>query len=155
MKNNVYSQIAPNIFEIIFNTTNIFHIMSSLFEILLLILILSWILKKISLLKINKRNAYIKTIDRISLGPNESIVIIKIEEIKLVLGITKNHITHLYTLSSNLKDDLVDKKKEIILPTKHFDDSLKIFAKIFWKKNNVLSNYSIRFLIFILSISLC
>ncbi|AAM67645.1 flagellar type III secretion system pore protein FliP [Buchnera aphidicola] len=134
MENNVYSQIAPSIFKRIFDDTNIFHVMSSLFGMLLLVLILIWILKKISLLKINKNNYFIKTIDRMSLGPNESIVIIKIEEIKLVLGITKNHITHLYTLSSDVKDDVVDKKKEVILPTKNFNDSLKNFAKIFWKK---------------------
>lgn len=134
MENNAYLQIMPNIFQTIFNNTNIFHVIFSLFEIILLILILSWILKKLSLLKINKKNSYIKILDKVSIGSSESIIIVEVKEIKLILGVTKNYITHLYTLSSNLKDELINKKKEIISPTKNFNDYLKNFAKIFWKK---------------------
>jgi len=128
MENNVYSQIVPSIFKSTINSANFFHVITSLFEVIILILILSWIVKKISLFKINKKNAYIKIIDKVSISSNESIVIIKVEKIKLILGITKNHITHLHTLSSDLKDDLMDEKKNI-LPIKKINQSLKYFGK--------------------------
>lgn len=134
MENNLLSQITSNTFTSFFSSKNFFHASSSLVEIIILILILSWILKKISIFKIHKKYSDIKIIDRIFFGTHESVVIIKVKEKKLVLGVTKNYINHLYTLSSDFSDELVDKKKEIILPTKQYNGFLKNFAKIFWKK---------------------
>lgn len=51
----------------------------------------------------------IKIQSKISIGPNESILIIDLKEVKLVLGVTSTCITHLYTLPSRQVD-----KKNIV-----------------------------------------
>ncbi|CAL4318833.1 Flagellar protein FliO [Buchnera aphidicola (Protaphis terricola)] len=109
MKNNVEKELL-NHAEPILNNINFFHIFISLSQIILLILVLSWIIKKISFIKRNKSNSNIKIIEKISLGSNEFIVLAEVKEVQLILGVTKNNITHLYTFISKLKkNELSDK----------------------------------------------
>ncbi|QCI20237.1 flagellar biosynthetic protein FliP [Buchnera aphidicola (Brachycaudus cardui)] len=134
MKNNVSFQSISNTFQPIFNNEKFFQIISSLSQIILLILVLSWILKKISFFKVNNMLSCMKIIDRLSVGPHESIVIIEVQEVKLVLGVTTKKISHLYTLSSHFKDKPVSQRDNDFLKTNTLNYSLKKFAKIFWKK---------------------
>lgn len=136
MKNNVSSELISTTFQPILNSEKFFQITSSLSQIILLILIFSWILKKISYFKVNNIISCMKIIDRLSVGPHESIVIVQIEEVNLVLGVTSKHITHLHTISSILKTDRIKKKidNSAFLKTNIFYRSLKNFFKKSWKK---------------------
>lgn len=134
MKNNLFFQSISNTFQTIFNSKEFFHIISSLSEIILLILILSWILKKISVFKSNHATSCMKIIDRLSIGSQEYVVLLEVEEVRLVLGITTKNITHLYTYPSILKDESINKKDDILLQKNSIDRPLKSFSKIFWKK---------------------
>ncbi|AWH90680.1 flagellar biosynthetic protein flip [Buchnera aphidicola (Melanaphis sacchari)] len=132
MKYDEYSQLTSNILEPMFNSVNFFHIFSSLIQIILLILVLSWLIKKISLFNVVKKDSYLKILDKIKIGSNESLLIIKVKDAKLILGVTKNSIAHLYTLPYDKKDKFLKKEKSI-LPKKNIFNCLKNFAKIFWK----------------------
>ncbi|QCI16917.1 flagellar biosynthetic protein FliP [Buchnera aphidicola (Aphis helianthi)] len=148
MKNNIESQLALNNSPLEFNSINFFHIASSLGQIILLILVLSWIAKKISFIKNNKKKSYINIIERTSIGSNESIIVVDVKEVKLILGVTKTKITHLYTLKSQLKDELPNKEENIMLPKKNFHDSFKNLTKIFLKK--IIFYRTIPFVFFLL-----
>lgn len=104
MKNNLYFESSLNIFYNLFHNEQFFQIFSSLSEIIVLILILSWILKKMSFLKINNIMSSIKIIDRVSIGSHESIILVEIQDVKLLLGVTTKNITHLHTFSSFIKN---------------------------------------------------
>ncbi|QCI21972.1 flagellar biosynthetic protein FliP [Buchnera aphidicola (Lipaphis pseudobrassicae)] len=141
MKNNLSSELISNTFQPLLNSAQFFQITSSLSQIILLILIFSWILKKISFFRINNLISRMKIIDRLSLGPNESVVIIQMKEVKLVLGVTSKNITHLHTISSILKTDKIANKidnstleNSTFLKSNVFDHFLKNFSKKFWKK---------------------
>ncbi|QCI16346.1 flagellar biosynthetic protein FliP [Buchnera aphidicola (Aphis craccivora)] len=146
MKNNIESQLTLNNSQSVFNNINFFQIASSLGQIILLILVLSWIIKKISLNK-NKKNSYINIIEKISLGSNEAIVMIEIEKVKLILGVTKTNITHLHTLTSQLKDELPSKEEKIMLPKKNCYDFFKNFTKMFLKKTMLYKTIPFLFLL--------
>lgn len=133
MKNNIESQLTLNNSQSVSNSINYFQIASALGQIILLILVLSWIAKKVSFKK-NRRNSYINMIEKVSIGSNESIVMIEVQKVQLILGVTKTNITHLYTLKSQLKNDLPSKDEEIMLPKKNFYNSFKKIIKIFLKK---------------------
>ncbi len=134
MKNNTSFQSISNTFLPIFDSSKFFQITSSLSQIILLILILSWVLKKISAFKINNVISCMKIIDRLSVGPHESVVVIEVKEVKLVLGVTTKSITCLYTLSSIIKDQSVNKTEHNLLKKNDFSHSLKNFSKISWKQ---------------------
>ncbi|QCO70660.1 flagellar biosynthetic protein FliP [Buchnera aphidicola (Macrosiphum euphorbiae)] len=134
MKNNVFFQSISNTFQPIFNSEKFFQIISSLSEIILLILFLSWILKKISFFKINNIKSCMRIIDRLSIGSQESIVLVEVKKVRLLLGVTTKNITHLYTFSSVLKDEKIKKIDDTLFQKKSFNRSLKNFSKIFWKK---------------------
>lgn len=147
MKNNIEAQLTLNDSTSLFNDINFFQIAGSLGQIILLILILSWIVRKISLRK-NNKNSSIKIIEKISIGSNESIIMIEVNKVKLILGVTKTNITHLYTLKSQLKDELPSKEEKIMLSKKNFYDSFKNFIKIFLKKIMFYRTVSFLFLLF-------
>ncbi|QCI20824.1 flagellar biosynthetic protein FliP [Buchnera aphidicola (Hyperomyzus lactucae)] len=134
MKNNASFQSLSNIFEPLLNSEKFFQITSSLSQIILLILFFSWILKKISIFKMNNLISSMKIIDKLSVGPHESVVIIDVKEIRLVLGVTTKNITCLYTLSSILKDKPISKTDNTLLQKSSFNYFLKNFSKISWKK---------------------
>ncbi|QIQ41137.1 MAG: flagellar type III secretion system pore protein FliP [Buchnera aphidicola (Aphis urticata)] len=146
MKNNIESQLTTSNYQSVFNGINFFQIANSLAQIILLILFLSWIVKKISLKK-NKKNSYINMIEKISIGSNESIIMIEVQTVKLILGITKNHITHLYTLTSPLKDESPSKEEKIMFPKKKIYDVFKNFTKIFLKKKVLYQTITCIFLL--------
>ncbi|WP_075433144.1 flagellar type III secretion system pore protein FliP [Buchnera aphidicola] len=150
MKNNVSSELIFSTFSPILNSEKFFQITSSLSQIILLILIFSWILKKISFFKINNLISCMKIVDRLSLGPHESVVIIQIEKSKLILGVTSKNITHLHTISSILDIDKLEKKTNNITFSKKnfFSNTLKKFSKKFWKK--IMFYRIIPFLFFLL-----
>ncbi|QCI22544.1 flagellar biosynthetic protein FliP [Buchnera aphidicola (Macrosiphum gaurae)] len=134
MKNNMFFQSISNTFQPIFNSEKFFQIISSLSEIILLILFLSWILKKLSFFKINNMTSSIRIIDRLSIGSQESIVLVEVKRVRLLLGVTTKNITHLYTFSSISKDEKIKKIDDTLFQKKSFNRSLKNFSKIFWKK---------------------
>jgi flagellar biosynthetic protein FliP len=134
MKNNTSFQSLSNIFEPLLNSEKFFQITSSLSQIILLILLFSWILKKISVFKMNNLISSMKIIDKLSVGPHESVVIIDVKEVRLVLGVTTKNITCLYTLSSILKDKPISKTDNTLLQKNSFSRFLKNFSKISWKK---------------------
>ncbi|WP_428994347.1 flagellar type III secretion system pore protein FliP [Buchnera aphidicola] len=149
MKNNIESHLVLNNDQSVFNNVNFFQIFISLGEIILLILALSWIVKRMSL-KRNKKNSLINIIEKISIGTNESIIVVKVKKVKLILGVTKNNITHLYTLTSQVEDDLpkTSKEEKIMLPKKNFYNSFKKFFQIFLKKTIFYKTISFLFLLF-------
>ncbi|CAL4326144.1 flagellar biosynthetic protein FliO [Buchnera aphidicola] len=126
MKNNASFQTMFSTFQSIFNNEKFFQIISSLSQIILLILVLSWILRKISFFKFNNMLSSMKVIDRLSVGSHEYVVLIEVEQVKLVLGVTAKNITYLYTLSSTLKENIENQKDDICLKKKYF--------KFFFKK---------------------
>jgi flagellar biosynthetic protein FliP len=134
MKNNASIQSLSNTFQPIFNSEKFFQVSSSLSQIILLILIFSWILKKISVFKMNGTISSMKIVDRLSLGSHESIIIIEVKEVKLVLGVTAKNITHLHTFSSILKDKPIIKTDNTLLQKNSFNSFVKNFSKISWKK---------------------
>ena len=134
MKNNVFFQSVSNTFQPIFNSEKFYQTISSLSAIILLILILSWFLKKISFFRINNIMSRMKITDRLSVGSQESIILVEVEKVRLVLGVTTKNITHLYTLSSILKDEPMKKTDKTLFQKKYFNHSLKNFSKISWKK---------------------
>lgn len=146
MKNNIESQLKLNSYQSVFDNINFFQIATSLAQIILLILFLSWIVKKISF-KRNKKNFYINMIEKISIGPNESIIMIEVQQVKLILGVTKNNVTHLHTLTSQLKDQSPSKEEKIMFPKKNFYDSFKNLTKIFLKKVILFRAISFLFLL--------
>lgn len=140
MENNVSTQSKISTFQPVLNSEKFFQITSSLSQIILLILIFSWILKKISFFKINNFISCMKIIDKLIVGPNESIVLLKLEEVTLVLGVTKKNITHLYTFPSTIKNKCIKDSKlnndtdNIGLKINSMNSSLKKFDKVSWKK---------------------
>ncbi|QCI17494.1 flagellar biosynthetic protein FliP [Buchnera aphidicola (Acyrthosiphon lactucae)] len=148
MKNNMFFQPISNTFQPIFNSEKFYQIISSLSEIILLILILSWILKKISFFKINNIISSMKIIDRLSVGSQESIIIIEVEKVRLVLGVTAKNITHLYTYSSISKDEPIKKTDKSLFLKNYFNYSLKNFSKISWKKTMFYRIIPFLFLLF-------
>jgi len=134
MKFNLFFQSILNNFQTLFYGEKFFQIISSLSEIILLILILSWILKKISFFRINNAISYMKIIDRLSVGPHESIFLVEVKKVRLVLGVTTKNITHLYTFPYIEKDELIKKTDNTLLQENFFNHSLKSFSKISWKK---------------------
>ncbi|QCI24187.1 flagellar biosynthetic protein FliP [Buchnera aphidicola (Muscaphis stroyani)] len=148
MKNNFFSHLVFSDFQTIFNGTKLFEITSALSQIILLILFLSWILKKISIFKIKNINSSMKIIDKIVVGSNESIIILKVKDKQLVLGITTKKITHLCTISSvQSRDELDAEKKSNILEKHAFHHSLKNFDKLPRKKKMFYRIVSILFLL--------
>ncbi|QCI23649.1 flagellar biosynthetic protein FliP [Buchnera aphidicola (Macrosiphoniella sanborni)] len=151
MKNNLSFESSLNVFQEIFNNEKFFQIFSSLSEIILLILIFSWLLKKMSAFKINNIMSCMKILDRLSVGPHESIILVEIQDIKLILGVTTKQITHLHTFSSILKNQSIQdvpikKMDNILLKKKTFNDFIKNFSKKFWKKTMFYRIISILFL---------
>ncbi|AHG60286.1 Flip [Buchnera aphidicola str. G002 (Myzus persicae)] len=134
MEKNTSFQSLSSTFISIFDNEKFFQIISSLSQIILLILVLSWILKKISFFKVNNILSCMKVLDRLSVGPNESVVLIEIQKVKLVLGVTTRNITYLYRLSSILKDTSVHHTDDALLKKNICNYSLQNFFKISWKK---------------------
>lgn len=134
MKNNISSKSISSDFHPALNNAKFFQIFSSLSEIILLILILSWIVRKISFFKIRNTTSHIKIIDRLSIESNKSIIVIEVQKTRLVLGITEQKITFLYTLSPILKDEIENEKSTNLLPVSILNNSLKNFSKTSWKK---------------------
>lgn len=152
MKNNSSIESSFNSFHSILNNEKIFQMLSSLSLIILLILIITWILKKISFIKINNMMSCMTVLDRLSIGPQEYIILVKITDIKLILGVTKNNITHLHTVTSIIKntstqDQSIKKIDNILLKKKYFYHFLSNFSKIFWKKTMFYKIISIIFLL--------
>ncbi|QNS01825.1 MAG: flagellar type III secretion system pore protein FliP [Buchnera aphidicola (Pentalonia nigronervosa)] len=146
MENNTSLKSISNNFQTISDNIQFSHIASSLSEIILLILILSWIVKKMSFLKTSYTTTYMRIIDKLTIEPHKSIIIMEIQNIRLVLGVTEKHITHLYTLSSFLKNETVN-KKQIDLSSKNvFSAFLKNLFTFPWKKTMFLRIVSFVFL---------
>ncbi|WP_367673361.1 flagellar type III secretion system pore protein FliP [Buchnera aphidicola] len=100
-------------FSLLPHNLSLFQIISSLSQVIFFILICVWFLKKISFLKKYKKLSLIKIIDKISVGTYESIIIVDIQEKKIVLGVTRKNISYLYTLPSmNIKDQNVQIKDQ-------------------------------------------
>ncbi|ACL30458.1 flagellar biosynthetic protein FliP [Buchnera aphidicola str. 5A (Acyrthosiphon pisum)] len=150
MKNNLFFQSISNSLHPIFNSEKFLQIMSSLSEIILLILILSWILKKISSFKINKIISRMKIIERLSVGSQESIILVEVKQLRLLLGVTKKNISHLHTFPSNSKDELIKETNDTLLQKNLFNRSLKNFSKTSWKKTMFY-----RIIPFVFLLSLC
>ncbi|ADP67056.1 putative bifunctional flagellar biosynthesis protein FliO/FliP [Buchnera aphidicola str. JF99 (Acyrthosiphon pisum)] len=150
MKNNLFFQSISNSLHPIFNSEKFLQIMSSLSEIILLILIFSWILKKISSFKINKIISRMKIIERLSVGSQESIILVEVKQLRLLLGVTKKNISHLHTFPSNLKDELIKETNDTLLQKNLFNRSLKNFSKTSWKKTMFY-----RIIPFVFLLSLC
>lgn len=148
MKNNVSPQLISSNVQPVFNGENFFQITSSLSQIILLILILSWIVKKISAFKTNKIISCMKVIDRLSVGPNQFIIIVALKKIHLVLGITSQNINHLYTFSSMLENTIENQTPNTKLKKNILNRTLKNLSKICWKKTMFYRIFS--FLILIL-----
>jgi len=122
MKNDIIQHISPILPH--FMIEKMFsQISETLLQIIVLIILLSWIFKKFFLIKPYEINSCIKIISKRSIGSYESIVVIEVEEIRLVLGLTKNRITHLYTLHSS-KLDVLEKKKQNLC---HLNYTQKVF----------------------------
>jgi len=68
-------------------------------QIIILIFILIWILKKLFLLNKNNIQELITIISKKYIGSNESIVIIELKDVRLVLGVTKNSINILHKIT--------------------------------------------------------
>ncbi|QIQ41695.1 MAG: flagellar type III secretion system pore protein FliP [Buchnera aphidicola (Microlophium carnosum)] len=149
MKNNMFFQSISSIFQPIFNSEKFYQIISALSEIILLILILSWILKKISFFKVNHLISCIKIIDRLSVGSQESVLLVEVQKVRLLLGVTTKNITHLYTFSSILKDVPIKKTDETLFQKNSFNHSLKNFSKISWKKTMFYRIIPFLFLLFL------
>lgn len=152
MKNNSSIESSLNHVHEIFNNKQFFQMFSSLSVIILLILILTWILKKISFFKIKNMMSYMTILDRLSVGPHESIILVKIKDVKLILGVTTHNITHLHTLSTiitktSLQDEPIKKIDNILFKKRYFNYFLINFSKIFWKKKMFYKIISIVFLL--------
>ncbi|MCU4137129.1 flagellar type III secretion system pore protein FliP [Buchnera aphidicola (Sitobion miscanthi)] len=149
MENNLFFQLISNTFQTIFNSPEFFKIISSLSEIILLILILSWILKKISVFRINNTMSHVKIIDRLSIGSQQSIILIEVEKVRLVLGITTKNITHLHTYPYVLKNEPINKAiDDTLFQNSFFNRYLKNFSKISWKKTMFYRIIPFLFLLF-------
>lgn len=102
MANN-FEQIILNA-KIFINDPIVIKVLGSLLQITLIIVILWWIVKKLSFFKINKNNSKIKILSDMSVGVNEKILIVDFEKVILILGVTVHSINILYqfpTVSSS------------------------------------------------------
>ncbi|XBC38790.1 MAG: flagellar biosynthetic protein FliO [Buchnera aphidicola (Melaphis rhois)] len=68
------------------------------FKIIVIIILFTWVLKRIILTKNAINNSSIKVLERISIGSNVSIVVLDVKEMRLVIGVTSTNISILYKL---------------------------------------------------------
>ncbi|CAL4042228.1 Fused Flagellar protein FliO/Flagellar biosynthetic protein FliP [Buchnera aphidicola (Pemphigus populi)] len=109
MKNNIMQQVSPILPNLIIEKT-LSQVSFTLLQIIALIILLSWVFKKMFLIKSYENNSLIRIISKMSIGSNESILVIDVQDVRLVLGLTRNNITYLHDLTS-LKPKIIEKKK--------------------------------------------
>ncbi|HXK00284.1 MAG TPA: flagellar biosynthetic protein FliO, partial [Buchnera sp. (in: enterobacteria)] len=108
MKNDIIQHVSSTLPNFMIEKT-FSQVSLTLLQIIVLIILLSWIFKKIFLIQPYEKNSFIKIISKTSIGSNESIVVIELQDIRLVLGLTKNRITYLHTLTIS-KSEILEKK---------------------------------------------
>ncbi|BBI01082.1 flagellar biosynthetic protein [Buchnera aphidicola (Nipponaphis monzeni)] len=100
-----FKECLSNYFSIFYDYKSIIKIfISPLIQIILIIIVLSWIYKKLNFLKTKKNEFYIKVIANIPLGPKEKIIVIDLKEVRLILGKTSHYINCLHILPIVHKD---------------------------------------------------
>jgi flagellar biosynthetic protein FliP len=136
MNNNIFYESMLNTFQLTLNGINLWKIVSALAQIILLILIIIWFLKKTTFFKMNHIQSSMKIIDRLSIGPHASVLIIDVKEVKLILGVTSTNINHLYTMPSVLRKDKTEHKihDSSFYKKNIFQNFLKKISKTSWKK---------------------
>lgn len=98
MENNIIRQVSPILSNVLIEQT-LSQVSLTLLQIIVLIILLSWVIKKLFLIKSYKMNSFIKIISKMPVGSNESIIVVDVQDKRLVLGVTKNKITYLHTLT--------------------------------------------------------
>lgn len=74
--------------------------------IIILILLVAWIARRVGFAgssMVGKKTLKISA--SASLGPRERVVVLDIEDVRLVLGVTASQITHLHTLPATVESD--------------------------------------------------
>ena len=92
--------------------------------IIILILLLAWIARRFGFMGASmagKKTLQIRA--SASLGPRERVVVVDIEDVRLVLGVTASQITHLHTLPA-------DQENEPSLPQENTVDFQNIMKKL-------------------------
>ncbi|XBC44441.1 MAG: flagellar biosynthetic protein FliO [Buchnera aphidicola (Schlechtendalia peitan)] len=96
-------------------------------KIITVCLVFFWVLRKIFIEKKNINNSLVTVLEKVSVGSNETIVVIDLKEVRLVLGVTAKNIVVLYKLPPE-----TDKSKKILLvPTISVDNKIKQFTTRF------------------------
>ena len=113
----------------IFNKQTFIHSGAIILQIIILIFILIWILKKLFILRKNNMNTLVKIISKTYIGSNESIMIVELKDIRLVLGVTKNNINILHKTR-----DFEKKLEKKIVPSNLLSMWLIKFFKKLWNK---------------------
>ncbi|XBC38256.1 MAG: flagellar biosynthetic protein FliO [Buchnera aphidicola (Floraphis choui)] len=98
----------PTIIETIFSKVE-----TPFFKVIILFLLCCFILKKTIFEQKMIHNSLIKIIEKVSVGSNESIVLLDLKEIRLVVGVTSKNISLLYKLSPIKKDEKTSLVKTI------------------------------------------
>ncbi|GAB51626.1 MULTISPECIES: flagellar biosynthetic protein FliO [Atlantibacter] len=78
--------------------SSLMQVSGALAAIILLILLAGWLAKRIGFSTKGGINKDVKVRSSVSLGARERIVVVEVEDARLVLGVTASQITHLHTL---------------------------------------------------------
>lgn len=78
--------------------TSLMQVSGALAVIILLILLAGWLARRCGFSAKSSVSREVKLRSSISLGPRERIVVVEVDDARLVLGVTASQITHLHTL---------------------------------------------------------
>lgn len=78
--------------------SSLIQVSGALAAIILLILLAAWLAKRVGLSSKSGLSRDVKLRSSVSLGPRERVVVVEVDDARLVLGVTASQITHLHTL---------------------------------------------------------
>lgn len=78
--------------------SSLMQVSGALAVIILLILLAGWLAKRFGFSAKSGLSKEVKLRSSVSLGTRERIVVVEVEDVRLVLGVTASQITHLHTL---------------------------------------------------------
>ncbi|XBC40826.1 MAG: flagellar biosynthetic protein FliO [Buchnera aphidicola (Nurudea yanoniella)] len=89
-----------NVFQSTFIETAFSKLGMPFLKVILVLLVFFWLLKKISVEKKIINNSSVKILEKIRIGSHESVIIVKLDDVRLVIGVTSNNISLLYIFPS-------------------------------------------------------